>query len=140
MTSPFFSPHPTIKTLLLQLHSLDANVTGNKGLVSGSGNGPTSAGGGDNNSGGGGGGGGSGANSTTTNKGAGGSTAVPLMFTKLVTTKASHIETILKLVGTPEGPILVERFKIMWPDGTAGSLSRDQHTRYKDTHCNPVAL
>ena len=117
---------------MLQLHSLDANVTGNKGLVSGSGNGPTSAGGGDNggrgdNSSSGGGGGGSGTNSTTNNKGAGASTAVPPMFTKLVTTKASHIETILKLVGTPEGPILVERFKIMWPDGTAGTRSRNEH-------------
>ena len=78
-------------------------------------------GGGDNGSGGSGGGGGGSGGGSTGSKGV--VTAVPPMYTKLVTTKASHIETILKLVGTPEGPILVERFKIMWPDGTAGSTT-----------------
>jgi hypothetical protein len=43
------------------------------------------------------------------------------MFVKLVTSKVGHIETILKLVGTPEGTF-VERFKIMWPEGTAADL------------------
>ena len=47
--------------------------------------------------------------------------AAPAMFVKLVTSKVGHIETILKLVGTPEGTF-VERFKIMWPEGTAADL------------------
>lgn len=46
---------------------------------------------------------------------------VPPMFMKLVTSKATHIEVILKLVGTPED-MLLERFKIMWPEGGAADL------------------
>ena len=34
----------------------------------------------------------------------------PAMYVRLVTAKVSHIETILKLIGTPE-PMLVERFR-----------------------------
>ena len=67
----------TIKTLLLQLHSLDTNATtGNKGVTGGSGGG--AVGGGDGNGG-----------------GVGGSKGVvivvPPMYTKLVTTKVCHI-------------------------------------------------
>lgn len=43
------------------------------------------------------------------------------MYMKLITSKISHIEIILKLIGTPE-EFLLDRFKIMWPDGTANDL------------------
>ncbi|CAM9504315.1 unnamed protein product, partial [Phaeothamnion confervicola] len=57
---------------------------------------------------------------------AGGSVAaaavmVPVSYTKYVTKQMSKIEMVLKLVGTPEN-MLVERFRIMWPDGGAGDL------------------
>lgn len=47
--------------------------------------------------------------------------ATPLMFTKLIHTQATQVETILKLVGTPE-VMLVERFRIMCPDGRREDL------------------
>lgn len=47
--------------------------------------------------------------------------AVPAVYTKLVMSHTSHIETVLKLVGTPE-EMLVERFRIMWPEGQASDL------------------
>lgn len=43
------------------------------------------------------------------------------MFLKLVNSKIAHIEVILKLVGTPED-MLLERFRIMWPDGQPADL------------------
>lgn len=43
------------------------------------------------------------------------------MFLKLVNNKIAHIEMILKLVGTPED-MLLERFRIMWPDGQPADL------------------
>jgi hypothetical protein len=43
------------------------------------------------------------------------------MYMKLITSKITHIEIILKLIGTPE-EFLVDRFKIMWPEGTANDL------------------
>jgi hypothetical protein len=33
---------------------------------------------------------------------------------KLITSKITHIEIVLKLIGTPE-EFLVDRFRIMWP-------------------------
>jgi len=47
--------------------------------------------------------------------------AASSMYTKLVNTKSGHIETILKLVGTPE-ELLKERFQIMWPTAQASDL------------------
>jgi hypothetical protein len=46
---------------------------------------------------------------------------VPPMYMKLVTSKVAHIEVILKLIGTPED-MLLERFKIMWPEGAPRDL------------------
>lgn len=43
------------------------------------------------------------------------------MYVKFVTGKVAHIEMVLKLVGTPED-MLLERFRIMWPEGTAADL------------------
>lgn len=48
-------------------------------------------------------------------------TAVPAMYMKLVTSRVSLIETILKLIGLPDD-ILVDRFRVMWPDGNANDL------------------
>lgn len=42
-------------------------------------------------------------------------------YTKFVSRHLSKIEMVLKLVGTPT-EMLVERFKIMWPDGTKDDL------------------
>ena len=47
--------------------------------------------------------------------------AVPTMYLKLITSKISNIEVILKLIGTP-GDMLLERFKIMWVEGTPADL------------------
>jgi hypothetical protein len=43
------------------------------------------------------------------------------MYAKFVNTKITYIEMILKLVGTPED-MLLDRFKIMWPDGQPKDL------------------
>ena len=43
------------------------------------------------------------------------------IYMKLVNAKISHIEMILKLISTPE-ELLLERFKIMWPDGQPSDL------------------
>jgi len=48
--------------------------------------------------------------------------AGPAVYTKLVQGRMSQIETLLKLVGTPE-VLLVERFKHMWPEGKIEDLS-----------------
>lgn len=47
--------------------------------------------------------------------------AVPAMYMKLVTSRVSHVETILKLLGLPDD-ILVDRFRAMWPEGTLNDL------------------
>ncbi|CAM9322492.1 unnamed protein product [Hapterophycus canaliculatus] len=49
------------------------------------------------------------------------STPIPATYTKYVTKHMSKIEMVLKLVGTPHA-MLVERFQIMWPDGSASDL------------------
>ena len=45
----------------------------------------------------------------------------PLMYSKLVASRSAYIETILKLLGTPE-ELLIERFKIMLPEGQLSDL------------------
>jgi len=45
----------------------------------------------------------------------------PATYIKFVTRHATKIEMVLKLVATPTD-MLVERFKIMWPDGTRQDL------------------
>ena len=50
-------------------------------------------------------------------------TVVPNRYTKLVTNELSRIETALKLIGTPND-MLVQSFKLMWPDGTAVDFQR----------------
>ena len=53
------------------------------------------------------------------------SSGVPAMYDKLVTGRFAQIEVVLKLVGTPEDEaMLVERFRIMWPDGKASDLEK----------------
>ena len=42
-------------------------------------------------------------------------------FAKLVNARIAHIEMVLKLIATPE-EMLLERFKIMWPDGQSLDL------------------
>lgn len=46
---------------------------------------------------------------------------IPSVYTKLVNSRSTHIEVILKLVGTPED-LLLERFKLMWPEGQSADL------------------
>lgn len=48
-------------------------------------------------------------------------TVVPTMYMKLISSKISHVEIVLKLIGTPV-EMLLERFKIMWPEGTPSDL------------------
>ena len=51
--------------------------------------------------------------------------AAPSVYTKLVTSRTAYIETILKLVGTPdEQAMLLERFRILWPEGKASDSLR----------------
>ncbi|CAK9253073.1 unnamed protein product [Sphagnum jensenii] len=45
----------------------------------------------------------------------------PVVYSKFVIGKASQIETVLKLVGTPTD-VLIERFLIMWTDGKMEDL------------------
>ena len=99
----------TLKALLLQLHSLDSAKapSGSKGAGGAGTSDKAST---------------ASSSSSATAGGAGaGRAPAPAMFVKLVTAKVCHIEAVLKLVGTPEGT-LVERFKIMWPEGTAADL------------------
>ena len=42
-------------------------------------------------------------------------------FAKLVNARIAHIEMVLKLIATPE-EMLLERFKIMWPEGQSLDL------------------
>jgi hypothetical protein len=46
---------------------------------------------------------------------------IPPMYTRLVAQRVMHIECVLKLIATPE-EMLVERFQIMWPSGTAQDM------------------
>lgn len=48
----------------------------------------------------------------------GGSTIAPAMYTKLVQREFGKIETLLKLVGTPND-MLIDNFKVQWAGGTA---------------------
>lgn len=43
------------------------------------------------------------------------------VYSKLINSRSSHIEMILKLIGTPED-MLLERFRIMWPEGQSADL------------------
>ncbi len=43
------------------------------------------------------------------------------VYVKLINAKATHVEVILKLVGTPDD-MLLERFRVMWPDGQPADL------------------
>jgi vacuolar protein sorting-associated protein 53 len=43
---------------------------------------------------------------------------IPSRYTKFVTNEIAKVESVLKLIGTPN-EMLVESFKIMWPDGNA---------------------
>lgn len=43
---------------------------------------------------------------------------IPARYTKFVTNEMAKVESVLKLLGTPN-EMLVESFKIMWPDGNA---------------------
>ncbi|CEG46053.1 vacuolar protein sorting-associated protein 53 [Plasmopara halstedii] len=45
-------------------------------------------------------------------------TTIPSRYVKFVTKEMAIVENVLKLIGTPN-EMLVESFKIMWPDGTA---------------------
>ncbi|RQM22122.1 hypothetical protein B5M09_007290 [Aphanomyces astaci] len=47
-----------------------------------------------------------------------GATTVPARYTKFVSNEMAHVEAVLKLIGTPN-EMLVDSFKIMWPEGTA---------------------
>ena len=60
-------------------------------------------------------------NSNSSNNTSSTSSSIPPMYMKLITSKITQIEIILKLVGTPE-ELILERFKIMWPDGTPNDL------------------
>lgn len=45
----------------------------------------------------------------------------PSTYVKIVNTRITAIEVILKLIGTPE-QLLVERFRVMWPEGQPSDL------------------
>lgn len=48
-------------------------------------------------------------------------TSAPQMYVKIVSQRVTHIESILKLVATPE-EVLLERFRVLWSDGTPSDL------------------
>jgi len=85
----------SVKTLLVHLHHLGEGSSGSGGAGIGAG--------------------GVGSGSETTRS------PIPAMYLKLVAGKISHIEVVLKLLGTPE-ELLVERFKSMWPEGNSNDL------------------
>ena len=47
---------------------------------------------------------------------------IPTIYSKFVNTRATQVETVLKLIGTPSS-MLIERFRIMWPEGSMDDLS-----------------
>ncbi|KAI9914786.1 hypothetical protein PsorP6_008554 [Peronosclerospora sorghi] len=51
------------------------------------------------------------------------SPTIPSRYTKFVTNEIANVENLLKLIGTPN-EMLVESFKIIWPDGTAEDFQR----------------
>jgi vacuolar protein sorting-associated protein 53 len=51
----------------------------------------------------------------------GGSTIAPAVFTKMVQSQFGKIETLLKLVGTPN-ELLIENFQVQWPGGSVAEL------------------
>jgi hypothetical protein len=51
----------------------------------------------------------------------GGSTIAPAIYTKMVQSQFGKIETLLKLVGTPN-ELLIENFKVQWIGGTTSEL------------------
>lgn len=53
--------------------------------------------------------------------GAGDVKTPPSVYTKFIVGRAAQIETVLKLVGTA-GEMLIERFRIMWPEGRMDDL------------------
>ncbi|KAF4315011.1 hypothetical protein BBO99_00009666 [Phytophthora kernoviae] len=66
---------------------------------------------------------------------------IPLRYTKFVTNEIGKVESVLKLIGTPN-EMLVESFKIMWPEGTADDfqsimnmkgLKKSEQTGYLET-------
>ncbi|KDO27726.1 hypothetical protein SPRG_07353 [Saprolegnia parasitica CBS 223.65] len=50
-----------------------------------------------------------------------GGVTVPARYAKFVNAEMAHVEAVLKLIGTPT-EMLVESFKIMWPDGNAADF------------------
>lgn len=52
---------------------------------------------------------------------AGSSASIPAMYLKLVTSRMSHIEMILKMMGLPDD-LVVDRFRTLWQDGTVADL------------------
>lgn len=54
--------------------------------------------------------------------GAGDVKAPPGVYTKFIVGRAAQIETVLKLVGTAS-EMLIERFRIMWPEGRMEDLT-----------------
>ena len=60
-------------------------------------------------------------NLTSPKKGSAGTTIPPAMYTKMVTKNFKRIETLLKLVGTPQ-PLLVDLFRAQWIGGSAMDL------------------
>ena len=50
-----------------------------------------------------------------------GSTIAPAMYTKMVQKQFGRIETLLKLVGTPND-LLIDNFKVQWANGTQADL------------------
>ncbi|EEY69613.1 uncharacterized protein PITG_18896 [Phytophthora infestans T30-4] len=46
------------------------------------------------------------------------SATIPSRYTKFVSNEMATVENVLKLIGTPN-EMLVESFKIMWPEGSA---------------------
>jgi len=60
----------------------------------------------------------------------------PQMYIRLVTSRCTHIEAVLKLIGTSED-MIAERFKTMWPEGTVSdfqNLLNMKGTRRSDQH------
>jgi hypothetical protein len=49
------------------------------------------------------------------------SASIPAMYLKLVTSRVSHIEMILKMMGLPDD-LVVDRFRTLWQDGTVADL------------------
>lgn len=55
-------------------------------------------------------------------KASSGTTIAPALYTRMVQKNFGRIETMLKLVGTPDD-MLVENFKVQWPDGSSSELA-----------------